>query len=395
MDTEVLVVGAGPAGLATAACLRRRGIDPLVVDSGGAVGDSWRGRYDRLHLHTPRIQSGLPGRRIPRAAGRWVSRDDYARYLEDYAAQAGVRPRFGVRVARLDRDAVGWLATADRGPLRARQVVVATGYNGEPLMPAWPGADTFAGELRHAGGYTNAEPYRGRRVLVVGAGNTGAEIAADLAESGAAQVWLSVRTPPNVIPRSLGPVPTTLLGISLDFSPALLADPVNRLLQRRFVGDLTPTGLPVSRQGVVAQARATGTTPTIDVGLVAALRAGLVHPVAAVVRFDGAEVVLADGSRLAPDAVVAATGYSRGLAPVVGHLGVLDDRGRPLVRGRATVPGVPALRFVGISNPLKGLLFQIGLDARAAARAVTRELRRHPGAVAAVPPSGAPGGAAG
>ena len=376
MDSPVLVIGAGPAGLATAACLRRRGVEPLVVDRGEAVGDSWRARYDRLHLHTPRIQSGLPGRRIPRAAGRWVSRDDYARYLEDYATHAGVRPRFGVRVERLDRDGEGWRATTDTGPLRARQVVVATGYNGEPLVPAWPGAESFPGELGHAGRYTSAEPYRGRRVLVVGAGNTGAEIAADLAESGAAQVWLSVRTPPNVIPRSLGPVPTTLLGVSLDVTPAPVADPLNRLLQRRFIGDLTPTGLPAPRQGVVAQARATGTTPTIDVGLVAALRAGRVQPVAAVACFEGAEVVLADGTRVEPDAVVAATGYGRGLAPVVGHLGVLDDRGRPRVRGRVTVPGAPGLRFVGISNPLKGLLLQIGLDARAAAAAVAREARR-------------------
>lgn len=76
MDAAVLVVGAGPAGLATAACLQRRGIGALVVDRGAAVGDSWRSRYDRLHLHTPRIQSALPGRRIPRSYGRWVSRDD-------------------------------------------------------------------------------------------------------------------------------------------------------------------------------------------------------------------------------------------------------------------------------------------------------------------------------
>ena len=95
---------------------------------------------------------------------------------------------------------------------------------------------------------------------------------------------------------------------------------------------------------------------------------------AALERFEGRDVVLADGSRLQPDAVVAATGYSRGLVPIVGHLGVLDDRGRPLVRGARTFPTAPGLRFVGISNPLKGLLFQIGLDARSAVRAIAREL---------------------
>jgi putative flavoprotein involved in K+ transport len=184
-----------------------------------------------------------------------------------------------------------------------------------------------------------------------------------------------VRTPPNVIPRSLGPVPITLLGISLDYSPAWLADPVNRLLQRHFVGDLTRYGLPAARSGVVAQARATGVTPTIDVGLIDQLRAGRVTPVAAVEAVESGEVVLVDGTRLTPDVVIAATGYRRGLEPVVGHLGVLDGRGSPVVHGARTHPDAPGLRFVGLSNPLKGLLFQISLDARAAARAIARELQ--------------------
>ena len=376
MDVPVLAVGAGPAGLAVAATLRRRGVDALVVDRGSAVGDSWRSRYDRLHLHTPRIQSGLPGMPIPRSAGRWVSRDDMAAYLVAYAAAHGIEPRFGTTVRRLERDGDGWAAETDDGKITASQVVLATGYNSDPVLPEWPGADSFPGELMHASAYADPGPFRGKDVLVVGAGNTGAEIAADLAGGGAASVHLAVRTPPNVIPRQLGPVPITLLGISLDYSPAWLADPLNRFLQRRFVGDLTRYGLPAAPQGVVAQARATGVTPTIDVGLIEQLAAGRVTPVAALERFEARDAVLADGTRLQPDAVVAATGYSRALTPVVGHLGVLDDRGRPLVRGARTAPGAPGLRFVGVSNPLKGLLLQIGLDARAAARAIARELRR-------------------
>jgi cation diffusion facilitator CzcD-associated flavoprotein CzcO len=374
LDARVLVVGAGPAGLATAACLQRRGIPPLVVDRGEAVGDSWRARYDRLHLHTPRIQSALPGRRMPRSYGRWVARDDVVRYLVDYADQHDIRPRFGVDVRRLDREAGGWCAETGGEPLRAEQVVLACGFNREPVLPAWPGAEAFPGELVHSSRYTSPEPYRGRSVLVVGAGNTGAEIAADLAQAGAAGVHLAVRTPPNVVPRQLGPVPITLLAMPMDATPAWLADPVNRLMQRLFVGDLTRHGLPAARAGLVAQQRATGVTPTIDVGLIEALRAGQVTPVAALERFDGAEVVLADGGRLAPDAVIAATGYALALEPVVGHLGVLDARGRPAVHGRRTSPAAPGLRFVGLSSPLKGLLFQIGLDARAAAAGIAREL---------------------
>jgi cation diffusion facilitator CzcD-associated flavoprotein CzcO len=374
MDARVLVVGAGPAGLATAACLERRGIRALVVDRGTAVGDSWRSRYDRLHLHTPRVQSALPGRRMPRSYGRWVARDDVVRYLADYAEQHRIEPRFGVEVRRLDREDDGWCVTTAGEPLRAEQVVLACGFNREPVLPAWPGADAFPGELVHSSRYTSPEPYRGRDVLVVGAGNTGAEIAADLAQTGAASVHLAVRTPPNVVPRSLGPVPVTLLAMPMDFSPAWLADPLNRVVQKLFVGDLTRHGLPAARRGLVAQQRATGVTPTIDVGLIEELRAGRVTPVAAVERFEGAEVVLADGRRLAPDAVIAATGYALALEPVVGHLGVLDERGRPVVHGRGTSPSAPGLRFVGLSSPLKGLLFQIGLDARAAAASIGKEL---------------------
>jgi cation diffusion facilitator CzcD-associated flavoprotein CzcO len=277
----------------------------------------------------------------------------------------------------LERNGDAWKVETDGTSLHVRQVVVATGYNRTPVRPDWPGQDAFGGDVRHASAYTNPDKYRGKDVLVVGAGNTGAEIAADLAESGAGAVWLAVRTPPNVVTRQLGPIPTTLLAISMDFSPAWLADPLNRLLQRIFVGDLTRYGLPAARSGVVTQMRATGVTPTIDVGLIAELRAGRITPVAALTRFDGDEAVLADGTRLAPDAVIAATGYTTGLAPMVGHLGVLDDRGRPLTNGAKA--GAPGLRFVGLTNPLKGLLFQINLDARSTARAIARELSRSGG----------------
>lgn len=376
MDADVLIVGAGPAGLAAAACLRRRGIDPLILDRGEQAGDSWRARYERLHLHTPRIQSALPGLRMPRRFGRWVAKDDMAEYLRVYARRHDLRPRFGTDVRRLERADEGWTVLTDGEPLTARHVVVATGYSHSPVPPHWPGQEDFEGAVLHASEYRRAAPYARRRVLVVGAGNTGAEIAADLAERGADDVRLSVRTPPNIIPRQLGPIPTTLLAVSMDYLPARLVDPVNTLLQRTVIGDLTRYGMPRAHAGVVAQARATGVTPTIDVGLVAALRAGRVAPVAALERFDGQNAVLADGSSFPVDAVIAATGFTTGLAPVVGHLGVLDARGIPLVNGRRFVSSAPRLRFIGLTNPLKGQLFQISIDARAVARSIARELGR-------------------
>ena len=373
---DVLVVGAGPAGLAVAACLVGRGIDALIVDQGPAVGDSWQRRYDRLHLHTPRVQSALPGMRIPRRYGRWVAKDDMAEYLRAYAESRSLRPRFETAVRRLEPTGTQWSAHTDTGTLTARQVVIATGYSSSLRVSRWPGQHTFEGRILPASAYRGPGSFAAQRILVVGAGNSGAEIAADLAEGGAAEVRLSIRTPPNLIPRQVGPVPTTLLAIPMDFLPARLVDPVNRRLQRSVLADLTRYGMPSATAGVVAQARATEVIPTIDVGLVAALRAGRVTPVGALDRFEAGEAVFADGARFAADAIILATGYTTGLDPIVGHLGVLDARGVPLITGRRTHPAAPGLRFVGLSNPLKGQLLQISLDARSAARAIAGEVRR-------------------
>ncbi len=371
---QVAVVGAGPAGLATAACLRRHGIGGVILERDEAVGASWRGHYERLHLHTPRVQSHLPGFRLPRRFGRWVSRADVVRYLEAYARHHHLGPRFGVEVERVDRDDGTWRLATSEGAVEADAVVIATGYNAVPFVPDWPGLDTFAGHWIHASRYRDARPYVGKDVLVVGTGNTGAEIAADLADQGAARVRIAVRSAPHVIPRTVAGIPTTLLGIPNQFLPARLGDPVNTLAQRLTIGDLSRFGFPTPDDGLIAHHRRTDTIPIIDVGLVDALRDGRVEPVAAVAGFDGGAVRLADGQHIEVDAVIAATGYRTGLERLVGHLGVLDEQARPKVSAGETDPRVPGLHFVGLRNPLIGLLNAIRLDARRVARAIDREL---------------------
>jgi cation diffusion facilitator CzcD-associated flavoprotein CzcO len=371
----VAIVGGGPAGLATAACLRFKGLDALVLDAGSEVGESWASRYERLHLHTPRIQSHLPGRRIPRSMGRWVAKDDYATYLRDYAAHHGLRIAHSRNVTRIDRDAEGLHhISTNGGPIESRIVVLATGYNQTPKIPDWPGLETYDGRFMHASKYRTGADHRGLDVLVVGSGNTGAEICADLCEQGAARVRMSVRTPPNVIPREIGPIPTTLLGIANDYLPVQVADPLNRLIQKVTLGDLRPHGLQPAPGGVVAQMRRTDVVPTIDVGMVEQLRAGRIEVVTEVTGFGERSVELSDGTEIEPDIVIAATGYHRSIDTLVGHLGVLED-GRPTVGGGTTHPSDPSMYFVGLSNPLKGLLLQINLDARAAAKAIQAAIR--------------------
>ena len=371
-ENEVLVLGAGPAGLAVAGCLVTRGVPTSVLDAGAAVGDSWRQRYDRLHLHTPRIQSGLPGLRPPRSGGRWLAKDDYAAYLAGYARRHGIEPELGVVAERVDRTGDGYTVSTDAGPRQAATVVVATGYQRVPVVPAWPGTENFRGELLHSSGYRSPAPYRGKRVLVVGTGNSGAEIAADLAEQDADEVWLSCRTPPHVIRRQTGPIPTTILGIPNQYLPAGLVDPVSRQLARLTAPDLAPYGLPRPTTGLKSQFLRTSVVPLIDVGLVAQLYAGRVQVVPAVASFGADGVVLSDGRELEVDVVVAATGYRRGLEDLVGHLGVLDADGAPRVHGARTHPDAPGLHFIGMLPTMAGMLFQINRDARATARQIGR-----------------------
>jgi putative flavoprotein involved in K+ transport len=370
---EAVVVGAGPGGLAVAAMLQRGGIETVVVDRADSVGSAWRGHYERLHLHTVRWLSNLPGYRIPRRYGKWVSRDDVVRYLESYCAHHRLDVALSTEITRIDRDGEEWLLRSPAGDLRATYVVVANGHNHTPELPDWPGAESFTGELLHASAYRNAAPYVGKAVLVVGSGNTGAEIALDLVETGAASVRVSIRTPPHIVFRERGGIVNPMLGVTFRHLPPRVFDPIARRLRTTMLGDLTEYGLPAPEDGLYERILRDDAIPLVDMGFVDAVKAGQVSIVAAVVGFDGDKVQLADGSALAVDAVVAATGYRRGLDPIVGHLGVLHTNGRPVVRGGQTDPSAPNLWFSGFTNPVSGMFRELGIDAKRIARAVIRQ----------------------
>ncbi|MDW4897520.1 NAD(P)/FAD-dependent oxidoreductase [Streptomyces californicus] len=378
-DRPVYVVGGGPGGLAAAAALRARGVRVVVLEKADQVGASWRGHYDRLHLHTTRRWSALPGLKMPRRFGRWVGRDDLVRYLEKYTEHHELEVVTGVEVTRVDPAPDGsgdWQLTATGGRvLRGRAVVVATGFNHTPRVPDWPGRDTYTGELLHAARYRNPAPYADRDVLVVGVGNTGAEIAADLAEGGASRVRIAVRTAPHIVRRSTAGWPAQATGILVRRLPVRLVDRAAAVLSRIAVPDLSAQGLPRPDSGLASRARQ-GAIPVQDVGLIAAVRSGRVTPVAAVASFDGDSVVLADGTRLTPDTVIAATGYDRALEPLLGHLGVLDGRGRPAVHGGRTPKAAPGLYFTGFTNPISGMLREMARDAEKIARKVAKRIAK-------------------
>ena len=357
---SVCVVGAGPAGLAAAAMLAKVGARVVVLER-TEVGASWTSRYDCLHLHTVRWLSGLPGHPIPRSSGKWPSRDGVVDYLRAYAARSALDVRASVDVDRIDREDERWVVRSAGGDVDADRVVVATGYSNVPFVPDWPGA--FEGEIVHSTAYRNPEPFRGRRVLVVGSGNSGAEIAADVSSGGAAEVLLSVRTPPAIVRRDTAGIPTQLLGIASSHLPVSVADRVATTMRRIAFPDLAALGLPAPERPYSEFLRRR-VIPVIDVGIVDAIRSGRVRVVADVERLDGEAVVLVDGSRAAVDVLVAATGFRTGLEPLVGHLGVLDERGVPLVHGAEELAEAPGLHFVGYDVTLGGMLRVIGGQAR-------------------------------
>jgi len=361
MNGRVLVIGAGPAGLAAAAELGRLGVGATVLEQAGAVGASWRGRYDRLRLNSSRWFSNLPGQRHPRAAGAFPSRDQMVSYLEDYSRGRGLDVQVNTRVERVDRAEGGWSLQTSAGELNADQVIVSSGYAHTPFVPDWPGRESFGGELLHAAEYRNPDAFRDRDVLVVGPGCSGMEIAYDLVEGGAGRVRLAVRTPPNILIRSpIGP----LLARGLMKLGPERADRIMPLVRRMEVGDLTEYGLPAPEEGIFARLMRLGVAPAIvDKTVIKAIKERRIEIVAGVESLDSSGVELSDGARIEPEAVIAATGYRCGLEPVVGHLGVLDERGVPQPpNGDEAAPG---LRFIGyLPRPA-----HIGLMAREATRA--------------------------
>ncbi|MEU9237563.1 flavin-containing monooxygenase [Streptomyces subrutilus] len=372
----VVVIGAGPSGLATAAMLRRAHVPVVVIERADRIGNGWRAHYDHLRLHTPRRLSSLPGFPVPRSAGTWVTRDDWATYLERYAVHHRLDVRTGTHVQRVtlgrpgaDSTTAEWLVDADHEVLTARAVVLATGRNHTPHLPDWPGAESFTGRLLHSKDYRHPASYRGRQVLVVGAGNSGTEIAVALSRAGAARVWLSVRAAPNIVPKNSSRWQAA--GIWARRLPPAWGDGATRLIRRLLLPDLSAHGLPLPEEGLYTRSARDETSPVHDRGIVAAVLDGLVQPVAETTRFQGALVHLSDGTVLAPDVVIAATGYRTGLEDLIGAADMLGAKGLPLVTSARTWPDAPGLFFAGFGNPLHGALYQAGVDARRIARAIS------------------------
>ena len=363
---ETLVVGAGPAGLAVAACLRKRGAPFVIVEQSMAVGSSWRGHYERVHLHTDRAHSALPFLGFPAGTPRYPSREQMIAYLERYAQYYQLVPRFAERVDSIRPSANEWVTTTTAGVYHSKRVVVATGYNAVPYMPQWVGQERFRGRILHSSEYRNGQSFRGQNVLVIGCGNSAGEIAIDLYEHGA-RVTMSVRGPVNIVPRDILGLPILTVSIALSRLPARLADVLAAPLLRIAIGDVTKLGFRKAPLGPITQIRTSSRIPLIDVGTVQLVRDGLIEVSGGVRSMGTTDVTFEDGSSRHFDAIVAATGSRPGVDRFLQPRETFVN-----TDGERRVVGENGLYFCGFSVTPTGMFREIGIEARRIADHITR-----------------------
>ena len=367
-QADTLVIGAGPAGLAVAACLKKRGASCVIVDRATEVGSSWRRHYDRLHLHSDRDRSALPYLPFPAGTPRYPSREQVIAYLELYAWHFELVPHFNEEVRTVRPCDPGWITTTTAGVYHSRQVVVATGYNAVPYVPRWRGQERFRGRILHSSEYRSGESFRGQSVLVVGLGNSGAEIAIDLHEHGA-RVAMAVRGPVNIVPREILGVPVLAIAILLNRLPARFADALAAPLVRLTIGDITKLGFRKLPMGPFTQIKTRTRIPLIDVGTVKLVREGHIEVLGDIREMGEADVTFDDGRARDFDAIVAATGFRPRsgffLAP---PSDILDAEQPQPPSGGDKKSG---LHHCGFIVSATGMLREIGIEAQRVADEIT------------------------
>jgi putative flavoprotein involved in K+ transport len=331
-SAPVVVVGGGQSGLAAARELRELGMDVVVLEASDRPAGSWPRYYDSLRAFSPASYSAMFGMSFGGAPERYPSRDEVADYLHRYATGLGVEIQTGTRVQTVRQDGGEFVVfTADGRALRASGIVAASGSFANPHRPCWPGVDRFTGELSHVADYRNPALYAGRRVIVVGAGDSAAQVANELAP--VATVTLATRHPVRFIPQRIGgeDVHYWLRETGFDTLPAQWLTKI--------------TG---------------GSMVTDSVGFAHTLAEGLVDQRPVFTALDSAEVIWSDGAREAVDAIILATGYRPSLS-YLRDLGALDERGMPIHAGGISATHL-GLVYLGLefqrsfaSNTLRGV----------------------------------------
>ncbi len=368
--SPVIIAGAGPAGLALAACLENAGIGYLILEKQEEAATGWRRCHDRLHLHTPRSISTLPFLDFPAGVPRFPSRDQFVAYLDEYAKNFNIRPRFRSEILSATRTGALWTVRTAQTTYQTSTLILATGRNYRPRPFDVTGIKTFPGQVIHSNAFRSGADFQGLRVLVIGFGNSAAEIALDLSEQGLTPV-VAVRGPVNVIPRTLFGIPVLHWAKWLSrFSPKV-SDRLSAPLLRLALGNLSNTGLRKATYGPSVQVAELGKIPAIDTGTLRRIRAGKIRITGAVQSVNGDEILFSDGTTGRFDVIILATGYEPGTFPLTGISAERrDNLEKPFPK--QTMFGLDSLYSCGFAASGTGMLRAISDEARH----ITEHLRR-------------------
>ncbi len=372
---EVVIVGAGPAGLAVGACLARRGLRARLLERGAAPGWAWVQHYEPLRLHTSRSLSALPGLSL-RSTTPYPDRAELAAYLAAYARRFALDIEYGREVTAVERDGARWRIETPHGCCQARHVVLATGFFAGPRTPDWPGQNLFLGRWLRPEGLRNSGTQSGRRVLIVGLGNTAADMIPELWRRGT-RVAVSVRGPLHVVPLEVLrvncfrwlqwlPERASAVGRLLGARAGALAEGVAAQLwfrvQERWFGDLRERGLALKTPEQILLDQRAGRPPLIGGPWVDLVRHGEVLVTPDIIELTPEGAVFADGRREQFDDILLAIGLEKGGFRLAGDL--------PARLLDGPVPGRPGLWLCGTAPALR----HIRRSARRLADAIAREL---------------------
>lgn len=381
VQTNTLIIGAGPAGLAVAACLKKQNIAYIIVESSNFVGNTWRNHYKRLHFHTAKKYSQLPYVKFDKEFARFPSRQQVVRYLQDYARKFDIKPIFNETITQIHQQKdQTYICTGKETDYSAENLVIATGYNKTPKKPKWQGMETFTGKIMHSSEYLQGLEFEGKNVLVVGFGNSGVEIALDLYEYGA-KSSLSVRSPVNVLPREVLGMPTLAMGIWQRYLPVRLIDAINKFTSRVLVGDLRPYGLRPLERGPMEDLKNNNRVPMLDIGTIGRIKSGDIKVYAGIEKINANQVFFTDGQSATFDAIVLATGYTQDVDDFL-HLEnkdlqkeLINEKGCPIHSGTKTP--AKGLYFCGFFVSPSGMFREIALEAKKIAKFIAQQQIKH------------------
>lgn len=372
---QAVIIGAGLSGLTTARALLKQGLSIQVLESEQQVATPWRNRHPQLRLNIHQHFVHLPGRKLSHRDGTFVRRDSVIRYLEEYSADLRHVIRFGVELLAVSRHSGGWRLTTSSGTVTCAHLVIASGRERIPYVPEWPGKSGFTGKLIHSANLGPIEQYEDKKVLVIGAGNSGSDILNHLSRHHPAKVWASVRHGTAILPNRLLGYPIHRTARLFNLMSARTLNVVIRTLQKLTYGDLSRYGMRSHPTGAGTRMLDDGITPALDDGFVKAIKQGRIEVVPETLGFDGAAVKLSDGLILYPDVVICATGYRSGLESLLGKLDVLDTNGHPLYPMGEPDPKNPGLWFTGFRPIFTGYFDAARIAAKRIATAVSETVR--------------------